>query len=142
MGERRNAVLPHRHYQRRRRDRGIARVIDAACLEVEAVGSTIGGIHLEGPFLSPEEGPRGAHDSRYIKAPDWALFARWQAASGNRIRIVTLSPEWPDAASFIRSCVESGIVVSIGHTARRLRKFGKPWKQEPRCLLILAMAHI
>lgn len=95
----------------------LLRVIDAACLEDEAVGSTIGGIHLEGPFISPEEGPRGAHDSRYIKEPDWALFTRWQAASGNRIRIVTLSPEWPNAASFIRSCVEAGITVSIGHTA-------------------------
>lgn len=95
----------------------LLRVIDAACLEDEAVGSTIGGIHLEGPFLSPEEGPRGAHDSRYIKAPDWALFSRWQAASGNRVRIVTLSPEWPEAARFIRSCVEAGITVSIGHTA-------------------------
>lgn len=95
----------------------LLRVIDAACLEDEAVGSTIGGIHLEGPFLSPEEGPRGAHDSRHIKAPDWALFTRWQAASGNRIRIVTLSPEWPEAAGFIRACVESGIIVSIGHTA-------------------------
>ncbi|MBT2765451.1 amidohydrolase family protein [Paenibacillus sp. ISL-20] len=95
----------------------LLRVIDAACLEDEAVRSTIGGIHLEGPFLSPEEGPRGAHDSRYIKAPDWALFSRWQAASGNRIRIVTLSPEWPEAADFIQACVKAGIVVSIGHTA-------------------------
>nr|WP_127589738.1 amidohydrolase family protein [Paenibacillus lautus] len=95
----------------------LLRVIDAACLEDETVGSTIGGIHLEGPFLSPEEGPKGAHDSRYIKAPDWSLFTRWQAASGNRIRIVTLSPEWPEAADFIRACVKAGIVVSIGHTA-------------------------
>ncbi|WP_411830468.1 N-acetylglucosamine-6-phosphate deacetylase [Paenibacillus lautus] len=95
----------------------LLRVIDAACLEDEAVGSTIGGIHLEGPFLSPEEGPKGAHDSRYIKAPDWSLFTRWQEASGNRIRIVTLSPEWPEAADFIRACVKAGIVVSIGHTA-------------------------
>ncbi|WP_394058668.1 N-acetylglucosamine-6-phosphate deacetylase [Paenibacillus sp. 843] len=95
----------------------LLRVIDAACLEDETVGSTIGGIHLEGPFLSPEEGPKGAHDSRYIKAPDWSLFTRWQEASGNRIRIVTLSPEWPEAADFIRACAKAGIVVSIGHTA-------------------------
>ncbi|MPY18998.1 N-acetylglucosamine-6-phosphate deacetylase [Paenibacillus glucanolyticus] len=95
----------------------ILRVIDAACLEDERVGSTIGGVHVEGPFISSEEGPRGAHDSRFIKAPDWGLFTRWQAASGNRIRILTLSPEWPNAADFIRKCVSSGIVVSIGHTA-------------------------
>ncbi|KOP64688.1 N-acetylglucosamine-6-phosphate deacetylase [Bacillus sp. FJAT-18019] len=95
----------------------LLRVIDAACGEDELVGSTIGGIHLEGPFISLEEGPKGAHDSRYIKAPDWELFMRWQAASGNRIRIVTLSPEWPEAAGFIRACAEIGIVVSIGHTA-------------------------
>lgn len=95
----------------------ILRVIDAACREDERVGSTIGGVHVEGPFISSEEGPRGAHDSRFIKAPDWELFTRWQAASGNRIRILTLSPEWPEAAGFIRKCAGAGIIVSIGHTA-------------------------
>ncbi|CAM3640150.1 N-acetylglucosamine-6-phosphate deacetylase [Paenibacillus lactis] len=91
--------------------------IDQACREDALTGKSIGGIHLEGPFLSPEEGPRGAHDERYIRPPDWELLQRWQDASGSRIRILTLSPEWPEAPEMIRRCVQSGIIVSIGHTA-------------------------
>ncbi|HUV14788.1 MAG TPA: hypothetical protein VMY18_14175, partial [Acidobacteriota bacterium] len=28
------------------------------------------GIHLEGPFISPEDGARGAHPRRFTRAPD------------------------------------------------------------------------
>lgn len=75
------------------------------------------GIHLEGPFLSPEDGPRGAHPRQHIVPPDWEALSRWQDAADGLIRIITLSPEWPGAASFISQCRESGILVSIGHTA-------------------------
>jgi N-acetylglucosamine-6-phosphate deacetylase len=78
---------------------------------------TIAGIHLEGPFLSPEDGPRGAHNAKYVMEPDWDLFCRWQKAAGGLIRIVTLSPEWPEAPDFIKKCAASGVKVSIGHTA-------------------------
>jgi N-acetylglucosamine-6-phosphate deacetylase len=77
----------------------------------------IAGIHLEGPFLSPEEGPRGAHPREHIGPPDWNMVSRWQEAAAGLIRILTVSPEWPDAAAFIARCSESGILVSIGHTA-------------------------
>ncbi|OPG90426.1 N-acetylglucosamine-6-phosphate deacetylase [Chryseobacterium mucoviscidosis] len=75
------------------------------------------GIHLEGPFLSPEDGPRGAHPRQHIVPPDWEALSRWQDAADGLIRIITLSPEWPGSASFIARCCESGILVSIGHTA-------------------------
>ncbi|MCL6599868.1 MAG: amidohydrolase family protein [Alicyclobacillus macrosporangiidus] len=78
---------------------------------------TIPGIHLEGPFISPEDGPRGAHDRRYVQPPDWDRFQRWQEAAEGRIRLVTLSPEWPEAAAFIARCAASGVRVAIGHTA-------------------------
>jgi N-acetylglucosamine-6-phosphate deacetylase len=77
----------------------------------------IAGIHLEGPFISPEDGPRGAHPVQHIVPPDWEALSRWQEAAEGLIRIITLSPEWPGAASFISRCSESGILVSIGHTA-------------------------
>lgn len=92
-------------------------MLSTACKTIPEVDDSIGGIHLEGPFISPEDGPRGAHSKQYIKAPDWELFARWQEASGGRIRIVTLSPEWPGSTDYIRKCTSSGVVVSIGHTA-------------------------
>jgi N-acetylglucosamine-6-phosphate deacetylase len=75
------------------------------------------GIHVEGPFISPEDGPRGAHPKLHTRAPDWNEFQRWQDAARGRIRIVTLSPEWPGAIDFIEQAAASGVVVAIGHTA-------------------------
>ncbi|MFE6076914.1 N-acetylglucosamine-6-phosphate deacetylase [Paenibacillus sp. NPDC057886] len=99
------------------------RMTEAASAIVKAVrlnrdaAEGIVGIHLEGPFLSPEDGPRGAHPRQHIVPPDWEALSRWQDAANGLIRIITISPEWPGAASFIARCCESGILVSIGHTA-------------------------
>lgn len=92
-------------------------IISKACSEDEITGAAVAGIHLEGPFISREDGPRGAHKQEYVKPPDWELFQHWQKASGGRIKIVTLSPEWQEAPSFIHKCTKSGVMVSIGHTA-------------------------
>ncbi|MFD1675534.1 N-acetylglucosamine-6-phosphate deacetylase [Alicyclobacillus fodiniaquatilis] len=93
------------------------RTIARVCERHPDVADCIAGIHVEGPFISPQQGARGAHDPQYIKAPDWTLFERWQAAAGGRIKIITLSPEWPEATDFIAKCVRAGVTVSIGHTA-------------------------
>lgn len=90
--------------------------IAEACREDSLAGRCIGGIHLEGPFLSSEDGPRGAHSKSYITAPNWAMFQRWQEAAEGRIAFVTMSPEWPEGDSFIERCTASGVTVSIGHT--------------------------
>ncbi|MBP1838791.1 N-acetylglucosamine-6-phosphate deacetylase [Formosa algae] len=92
-------------------------VIAAACDAYPEIDKCIGGIHLEGPFLSAEEGPRGAHRKEFIQAPDWELFSYWQKAAKGRIKIITLAPEWAGSSIFIKRCVASGVVVSIGHTA-------------------------
>ncbi len=70
------------------------KVIAAACERNQLVSKSIAGIHVEGPFISSEDGPRGAHGREYVKAPDWELFQRWQEAAQGRIKMVTLSPEW------------------------------------------------
>lgn len=93
------------------------RVIAADCEEDSLTRSCVAGIHLEGPFISLEDGARGAHNKEYVQAPDWKLLQRWQDAAGGRIRILTLSPEWPESPAFIQRCVAAGITVSIGHTA-------------------------
>jgi N-acetylglucosamine-6-phosphate deacetylase len=80
--------------------------------------------HVEGPYLSPEDGPRGAHDPRFLRTPDLAEFARWQAASDGAVGIVTLAPELPGAAQYIRGVVASGVVAAIGHTAANTRQIG------------------
>ncbi|HHV55986.1 MAG TPA: N-acetylglucosamine-6-phosphate deacetylase [Firmicutes bacterium] len=75
------------------------------------------GIHLEGPYVSGEDGPRGAHPAEWVRDPDWDEFQRWQEAAEGRIRLVTLAPERPGAIQFIRKLVSTGVVVAIGHTA-------------------------
>ncbi len=91
--------------------------IAEAIISYKAVGDSIPGIHVEGPFISPEDGPRGAHAKAYVKAPDWDLFQRWQKAAKGRIKIITISPEWPGATEFISKCVQNDVIVAIGHTA-------------------------
>jgi N-acetylglucosamine-6-phosphate deacetylase len=78
-------------------------------------GVAIEGIHVEGPHLSPEDGPRGSHPREWIRPPDVDLLHRMQEAAGGLIRLVTLSPEWPQAPHYIESAVRQGIIVSIGH---------------------------
>jgi N-acetylglucosamine-6-phosphate deacetylase len=80
------------------------------------VAAAIPFIHVEGPFLSTEDGPRGAHAVEQIRPPDLAEFDRWQAAARGLIGIVTISPHWPDAAAFTREVVGRGTRVAVGHT--------------------------
>jgi len=75
------------------------------------------GIHLEGPFISPEDGPRGAHPRQHVRPPDWQQFRRWQDVAQGRIVLVTVSPEWPESFDFIERAAASGVIVAIGHTA-------------------------
>jgi len=73
--------------------------------------------HLEGPYISPDDGPRGAHPKEHVRKPDWEEFERWQDAAGGRIRLVTLAPEVDGALAFIEKLTVNGVVVAIGHTA-------------------------
>lgn len=77
----------------------------------------VAGIHVEGPYISPNDGPRGAHPKQFTRPPNWDEFQRWQDAAEGAIRIVTLSPEYPESAEFIAKATASGVVVAIGHTA-------------------------
>ncbi|MUP39189.1 N-acetylglucosamine-6-phosphate deacetylase [Labilibaculum euxinus] len=88
-----------------------------ACKTYPEAASAIGGIHLEGPFISKEDGARGAHDPQLVQKPDWELFQQWQTVAEEKIKIITLSPEWTGSDEFIARCTKSGVVVSIGHTA-------------------------
>lgn len=88
-----------------------------ACEQDELTASAVAGIHMEGPYISVDNGPRGAHPAEHVRDPDWAEFNVWQEASGGRIRLVTLAPERPGAVEFIRKLTEAGVIASIGHTA-------------------------
>jgi len=88
----------------------------ARAKETLAEGAAIDGIHVEGPNISPDDGPRGAHPKRWVRPPDLDEFHRWQDAAGHHIRIITLAPEWPEAPRYIERVAAEGVVVSIGHT--------------------------
>lgn len=86
------------------------------CASAPAAATAILGYHLEGPWLSPEPGYRGAHPAGPMRAPSLADFERLQSAAGGRIRLVTLAPEWPGSAEFIAAITRAGVQVSLGHT--------------------------
>ncbi|WP_324718232.1 amidohydrolase family protein [Carboxydochorda subterranea] len=85
-------------------------------LQSRLAAASIAGIHLEGPYISPEDGPRGAHVAAFVRPPDWDEFCRLQEAASGKIRLITLAPEWPGAIDFIERAVASGVTVAIGHT--------------------------
>ncbi len=87
----------------------------AGALNDGVMGKSIPGFHLEGPYLSPVKGYRGAHPEQYIRLPDWQEFSALQEAAQGGIRLITVAPEMEGAISFIRKCNEKGIVVSLGH---------------------------
>lgn len=91
--------------------------IATACEEYPLVADMVAGCHLEGPYISKEDGPRGAHPIEHARPADWDEFSSLQTISGNRIKLITLAPESPGAIGFIRRAVASGVVVAIGHTA-------------------------
>ncbi len=76
----------------------------------------IPGVHVEGPFLAPEDGPRGAHPVDFILDPDWELFLKLQDAAKGHIRLLSLAPERPGAIGLIWQLRQAGIVVGIAHS--------------------------
>jgi|WetSurMetagenome_2_1015567.scaffolds.fasta_scaffold00041_41 N-acetylglucosamine-6-phosphate deacetylase len=76
---------------------------------------SIPGFHLEGPYISPVDGFRGAHPLRYVRPPDWNEFLELNSSAGNKILEVTLAPETEGAMDFISRCREAGIIVGLGH---------------------------
>jgi N-acetylglucosamine-6-phosphate deacetylase len=87
----------------------------SAALEHDEVAYAVPGFHLEGPYISPVDGYRGAHSREHVRLPDWDEFMALNEAAGGRILQVTLAPEVEGAEAFIRKCVEHGVVVSLGH---------------------------
>lgn len=92
------------------------RTIAAARDQDAAIRAMIPGVHLEGPSISAEDGPRGAHPAQHIRPPDFAEFVRWQQACGNLVKMVTLSPHFPGSVEYIRRLSAAGVHVSLGHT--------------------------
>jgi N-acetylglucosamine-6-phosphate deacetylase len=92
------------------------RIIAAARLADPLLEHMIPCVHAEGPYIAPEDGPRGAHPREYVRPPEMAEFRRWQAASGDLVGMVTLSPHYINAPEYIHEISARGIHISLGHT--------------------------
>ena len=90
----------------------------SGCAQVLARCSdpAVAGIHMEGPYISPHNGPRGAHPRGDVRRASLEDFRRRQDAAEGRIVLVTLAPEIPGALRLTETLVASGIRVAIGHS--------------------------
>jgi N-acetylglucosamine-6-phosphate deacetylase len=79
--------------------------------------TAIAGLHMEGPYISPADGARGAHPREHVRPASIEDFERRQEACHGRIRLVTLAPEVAGAIELIEHLVHSCVRVAIGHTA-------------------------
>lgn len=76
-------------------------------------GARLLGIHLEGPFLSPEY--KGAMPEHLLRKGDAALFRRYQQAAGGTVRYLTVAPEVEGVVDMIRE-ISGEVAVAIGHS--------------------------
>jgi N-acetylglucosamine-6-phosphate deacetylase len=83
---------------------------------VDVDDDAIAGIHLEGPYISSEDGPRGAHPRAHVTAASRDDFDRRQDAARGRIVLVTIAPEVPGALTMIEHLASAGVRVAIGHS--------------------------
>ena len=79
----------------------------------EPEAEVIAGVNMEGPFIDPIK--KGAQAEENIVAPNAEFFRACNAASGGKIRLVTLAPNMPGSLEFIKE-VSDEVMVSIGHT--------------------------
>jgi len=89
--------------------------VDGYLQQPVADGAEMLGVHLEGPYINKEKA--GAQPPDYMMPADIDQFDRWNALSGDRIKLVTLAPEVENGIAFIRHLVSKGITASIGHSA-------------------------
>ncbi len=90
----------------------------AACIE-DAAATPTGlaqplGIHMEGPFISPQR--RGVHPVESIAAPALDAYRRYARAAGGKLRIMTIAPELAAVPEVIAEMLGSGVRPSLGHT--------------------------
>ena len=76
------------------------------------------GFHLEGPWLNPEPGYRGAHRAEWMQKPGLRLLEEWSAIAGTLLKLITIAPEIDPAASaeVIRAGVQKKIQFFLGHS--------------------------
>lgn len=77
------------------------------------------GFHMEGPWLNPDPGYRGAHRADWMQKPRLRLLEEWWGIAGPLLKLITIAPEVdPEAsAAVIRAGLEKKIQFFLGHSA-------------------------
>ena len=73
------------------------------------------GIHLEGPFISAQDGARGAHDAQWVRKPDVAWLEELIRFADDKVRLITIAADQDGAEDLARCAVRHGIAVALGH---------------------------
>jgi N-acetylglucosamine-6-phosphate deacetylase len=102
-----------------------------------AGGARILPAHLEGPFLSPSW--PGAHDPRYLCAPDHHLLDRFLDAGP--VGYMTIAPELPGGIDLLAHIRERGIIVALGHSDATLDQANAAFDAGARALTHAFNAH-
>ncbi len=89
--------------------------IMAAVLQREEFRGRLLGIHLEGPFISTQDGARGAHNAEWIREPDISYLQQLIEWAGDKVKLITIAAEARGAEQLARYAVGRGIAVSLGH---------------------------
>jgi len=92
----------------------LARLVELRQQDVE-VAAMLCGFHIEGPFINPTDGYRGAHPVDAVRPADLDAMKKLLDAAAGLTRLVTLAPEHDDGLQVTRYLVEAGITVSAGH---------------------------
>lgn len=79
-------------------------------------GRSMVGFHVEGPWISPEDGPRGAHPREHTRAATVEEFKQFQDAAEGDLRLLTVAPEVAGTLEVTEYAVGTGVTVAIGHT--------------------------
>jgi N-acetylglucosamine-6-phosphate deacetylase len=95
-------------------------IIAQACKSSE-FGGRILGIHIEGPFISPRDGARGAHPLQHVTAPNIEILDKLIELSDGNIRLLTVAAECVGAVDLIKHASQLGITVSLGHQLAEIR---------------------
>jgi N-acetylglucosamine-6-phosphate deacetylase len=80
----------------------------------DLAGANLLGIHLEGPFISPQK--KGMILPECISAPSLQLLEKIQNLANGRLKMMTIAPELPGSIPIIERLVSSGVVASFGHS--------------------------
>ena len=89
--------------------------IMANVLEREEFRGRLPGIHLEGPFISAQEGACGAHNPRWVIKPDINYLEQLIGWAGGKVKLLTIAAEMEGAEKLARYTIKRGIAVSLGH---------------------------